>query len=145
MKFRYIILLIASVLMLGSCAKEDDIEEIFQGKTWYITGGEINGKPFASEDIKQLYSQKDIYYISFAAKSFHGVLAPKSSLSGQWSANGKSNAFHFVISNAEATNETALSQNVYTIIKNASRYEGDINVLKIKSDNNNYIRLSVKK
>ena len=44
-----------SLLALTACSNEDDIEEIFIGRTWYMNGATINGMKLNS-DIKNFYT-----------------------------------------------------------------------------------------
>ena len=144
----FILLLVIALLptlIATSCQSEDDIEAIFNGKTWYITGGCINGTNISGNDLKSLYTNDNSYFITFASATFGGVLVAGSNIGGTWKANGKDHSIYLNFQQAENVTMSALSNNIYNVLKNAQHYSGDVNVLKIMQDNYNFIRLSAKK
>lgn len=130
--------------MLASCNKEDDINSIFAGKTWYITGATINGSVINGELLKELYVSPSSYFIQFSSdNTFNGVLVAGSSIAGTWNANGKKNTFSFHFSKSTDVNNSSLSNNIFNILKDASSYNGDENNVIIKEDNQNIVRFTI--
>lgn len=129
------------VLIATSCSNSDDLDAIFYGKTWYIHGVTINGKKVVS-GIKEIYEHPGTYQINFTSSTFNGTLASGSTVSGNWKADGKEHTFHMDFIQDTGVNNTELSANIYQILKNATSYSGDVNILKISMDKNNFIELS---
>ena len=134
---------VLTLMSMLSCDNEDDIGTIFTGKTWYMTGGEINGTPITGEELKNIYAVPESYLIYFSPdKSFTGILVFGSSFSGTWTANGKNNSMTLNFNKFENVNGSALSTNIFNILKVTTSYSGDENNIKIKEDSHNYIRLT---
>ncbi len=121
----------------------DDIEEIFQGKTWYVTGAKVNGLNVNGEDLLQFYSNP--YYMIFTNNSVSGALEHGSEFVGYWQADGESKTLKITVKNYTTGNSTPLSNKVYDILRNATHYAGDANVLYIKQNDNNYIMLNTRR
>ena len=66
--------LLLSLLTLFSCNKEDDIETIFVGRTWYMNGATINGLKLNS-DIKNFYTEagdaSEVHYPTMSPSLAH--------------------------------------------------------------------------
>lgn len=131
----------AIVLGLAGCKNEDDIEEIFVGKTWYITGGYVQGRPLAGDDLHTLCQSSQEYLVSFSQDTFTGVLSG-TTYAGKWEANGKKRSFRLEI-RQEANPQSQLDRLIYSTMKNATRYEGDSNIIRLHADDGNYINLSI--
>ncbi len=132
-------------LVFQACSDDgDDVEMIFTGKdkSWYVTGLMYNGVGLNGEEVKEFYSNP--YYLKFDNNSVSGALATGSELVGYWSADGDSRRLTIKIQHYTAGKATPLSTKVFDIIKNATSYSGDSNVMKIKKDANNYIMLNAK-
>ncbi|MCR5312303.1 MAG: DUF4847 family protein [Bacteroidaceae bacterium] len=133
--------LIAILLLCISCSTEDDLDDLFVGKTWYMTGATINGNVMNS-DIKNLYSSgESAYYIFFSTNTFQAVLSNNKSFSGTWTADGKEKTIQLTISKG-ASNMGSYDTNLYSIIKKITSYKGDANAMILMQDENNYIRFS---
>lgn len=128
-----------AMFTLVGCNDEDDVEMIFAGKQWKITGATINGVSLNSE-VKELYANP--YYINFTQSTFSASLAEGSSMTGTWQAEGKNKTIRMNIASNNSTDNTVLSRNIYSIIKDARYYSGDANVAKIHKDANNFIILN---
>ncbi len=140
----FMLLMLVCGTSFTSCSDDgDDIEEIFQGKTWYVTGAKVNGLNINGQDLKQFYSNP--YYMKFTNNSVSGVLEQGSEFSGYWQADGESRTLKISINNYTEGNSTPLSKQVYDILRNTSTYAGDANVLYIKKNENNYIMLNTKR
>lgn len=141
---RYInILFILAVALFtfSSCLREDDINEIFVGKTWYMVGGELNGQALNTE-VKSFYQEgAQAYNITFQANTFTGTLSSGSTFSGHWNVDAKSRRLSLIINKAANTSLT-FDHNIYAVVKNINYYEGDSNVLILYQDRENFIRLN---
>ena len=130
--------LLATSLLCASCQKEDDISELFEGKTWYITNGYIQGRQLVGDDIKTLCAAPTAFQISFSQSTFIGTLNDGNTVTGKWEANGKTKAFSLSI-RQEASTSTQLEGLIYNTLKKIIRYEGDTNIMKFYADDANYI------
>ena len=85
-----ILALMVTLLALTACNKEDDIDEIFVGRTWFMTGIAYNGANNSSET-RNFYTDTDrnCYFITFSSNTFQGKLSSGVTISGTWQANGK--------------------------------------------------------
>ncbi len=138
--FNYIYILTMTLLCV-SCSKEDDLNELFIGKKWLMTGATINGNVMNSE-VKNLYqSGTSAYFINFATSSFNGTLSEGTNISGNWSADGEKKSMTLSITQTSG-NISVFDKNLYTILKNIKKYEGDSNIMILKQDDDNYIRFS---
>lgn len=126
----------------GGCNNEDDVIEIFTGKTWKMTfiAAEGSNKQFdfwggnetQRENSMNALAQSSNFTLEFVGTDLntttggtfngHGVL---SAVSGSWTANGASN--DLALSNVKISrNETdALAKAFVTGLQNAYRYTGD--------------------
>lgn len=135
--------IVTLLTVAAACDSEDDIKSIFSGKTWYISGGEINGTPIQGDELKSIYAVNATYMIYFSAdQSFSGVLVSGSSIAGTWNANGKNNAMTLSFTKSDNVNGSSLSTNIFNVLKDASSYNGDENNIKIIEDKHNYIRFT---
>lgn len=131
------------ILAFSSCDSEDDISSIFVGRTWYVSGGDINGVQISGDDLKGIYSSSSAYMLFFASDySFSGTLVEGSSVAGTWKADGKKNSLSLNFTKSDNVNGSSLSANIYNILKSATSYDGDENNIKIKEDNKNFIRFT---
>lgn len=137
-------IMVIAILSLSSCNNEDDVIEIFTGKTWKLS--------YISEDGKNImwnfWGNNDIAYqssmtalqnpsnftLDFNGTNLNGITggsfngkASSAVISGQWSADGGSNKL--TISNVTPRTNTdadAYIGNAFlTGIRNAKRYGGD--------------------
>ena len=126
----------------GGCNNEDDVIEIFTGKTWKMTfiAAEGSNKQFdfwggnetQRESSMNALAQSGNFTLEFVGTDLntttggtfngHGIL---SAVSGSWTANGASN--DLALSNVKVSrNETdALAKAFVTGLQNAYRYTGD--------------------
>lgn len=125
----------------AACSTDDDIDEIFIGKTWYMSGGKLNGTDFSKDEVSSLYVNKDSYWIVFSNTSFNGKLSAGTSFSGTWTADGDHRSLKLNITSQENCEEMVLDRNIFHVLKNVCRYKGDANILEIFSDDDSYINL----
>lgn len=133
--------LLLFTLLFTACQNEDDVEDIFVGRTWYIVGATINGQQYDGDELKELYAQADSYHLTFSINSFSGILVAGSSLNGQWSADGKHHTLTIQVKNANNVEASTVSRNIYNVLRNVTTYSGDVNNLIIQQDSQNFIRL----
>ncbi len=137
-----IIFTIVSLYIITGCDDGDDINELFIGKAWKITGATFNGKSINGDEVKELYLVPDTYKLSFSSGTFNGILEASSSFKGIWSADGKSRNLTLTIQHQSGVETIRLSQQIFDIISHATKYGGDSNVMYIYKDNTNFILLS---
>ena len=79
-----ILALMVTLLALTACNKEDDIDEIFVGRTWFMTGIAYNGANNSSET-RNFYTDTDrnCYFITFSSNTFQGKLSSGVTISGK--------------------------------------------------------------
>ncbi len=138
MKTRLLIL-VTVMLALCSCNKSDDLDEIFSGK-FKITGYRVNGQ-WDNEKLKELNKSMDNYWIIFSGGTFNGMLIENIPFNGTWKADAESRSMKMTVGEIPVY-PSELSRFVINILKNATSYSGDHNVLRIQQDNNNYIDLN---
>lgn len=137
-----LILVLTPLFTLSSCDKDDDIDEIFNGRRFKVTGITYNGQKTISE-VSQLYESANTYYIVFNSLTFQGVLQAGTIIEGTWKANGNSRSFSMTFSNiTDLTGANAMCNNVYNVLRNATSYSGDKNIIRIIKDKDTYIELS---
>lgn len=129
-------------MLACSCSQEDDLTEIFVGKTWYMLGGELNGSALNGANVSQFYnSGSSAYTIAFQTTTFTGTLSGGSTFSGTWTANGKTHSLSLNIKQSPS-NLSTFDHDVFAVIKNLKYYEGDSQVLNLHEDKENFIRLN---
>ena len=142
---RYIkamLLVAVCMILVTSCDKEDDVTEIFNGHRFKITGLTYNGTKVISE-VNQFYESENTYYIVFNSLTFQGVLQSGTTIEGTWKADGSTRSFCMTFGNAtNMSGANAMCNNVYNVLRNATSYSGDKNVIRIIRDKDSYIELS---
>lgn len=129
------VILLSILLTVNACNNTDDISEIFNGRTWYLTYiKDSNGQHYPKNG--QLYS------ISFKNESFEARMPNGTTITGKWYADGgASHIFHFRnIEKYGYISGDAIAEKMYGIIYKASSYDGDTNWLQIKQDKETYMQ-----
>lgn len=131
--------LLVPILLFASCTNEDDLDEIFVGKTWYMNGGTIDGQRLNS-DVKNFYTsaENSAYYISFQASTFHGALAADVPFSGTWHADGKSQSITLTF-NKKPSPTLVFDKQLYYILTSIRSYGSGANFLRLAQDGQNLI------
>lgn len=145
---RWLLLLLAILPLAVGCNDEDDLQEIFTGKTWKLTFISRddqntqydfwNGNETTRQKSMELLGRGDTYTLFFemgainqsTGGSFSGK-AVSATVSGNWSADGKDNSFSFGQLRVSGTESDVLSQAFITALNTAYRYAGDTNNLYI--------------
>ena len=134
-------IILTMCMLLVACSTEDDVNEIFSGNRFKITGLTYNGQKTV-KDVKEFYTVDDTYWISFSQLTISGMLEPGMKIEGTWNADGSSHQLSFNLTSPKsAEGASDICSRVFNILKNATSYSGDKNVLRIKRDNSTYIEL----
>lgn len=128
-----IVLLIIILTAVVGCDKGDDLQEIFQNRKWTLSffreGSYIN-------------SIKGDYRIQFHENVFTATTPRGVLIEGYWEADNKKKSFRCrqvkITSGNIAGDTTALKMKSF--LENATSYEGDANVLKIRELPNKYMQ-----
>ena len=128
-----------SLFLLTACSKEDDLDEIFTGKTWYMNGATINGMKLNS-DIKKFYTDAGAgaYYITFSSSTFQGVLSEGVNISGTWTANGEHQTITLTFVQKPST-DVIFDKQIYNILASTTSYRSGKDFLQLKQDDDNLI------
>jgi len=144
MKLKYILPLFILLPVLSACNQEDDVIEIFTGKTWklnFISNSKGNNcieEYFTnvSSEVRdasmEKMSKKENFTINFTAIEVDGEAvgtylgrATNSTISGDWQANGKKNTFIITKQANPNNNEDLLGKVFINALITAYKYEGD--------------------
>lgn len=128
-----------TIVLAASCNKEDDIDELFIGNTWYVRSAVLNGTSLSQKEMNSLYDSDDSYWIYFDQMTFSGKMDAPSNFSGTWAVDAKNGKISFHVTSENNMNANNTSRTIYTIIKNASYYKGDSNVMRIYMDKDSYV------
>lgn len=138
---RKILFLLISVLVFHSCTLEDDIDEMFVGKTWYMTGAKFNGTEINS-DVKNFYTYgREGYKLTFQSSTFIGEFSTGDKFSGKWNVDPKARTMYFIISEKPAK-FTSFDHSIFAVLKDVKYYKGDSHTLELHSDKDNLIRFN---
>lgn len=135
----HLFIVLTALTLLASCTREDDISEIFVGRTWYMNGATINGMKLNSE-VRNFYTEANekAYYISFSSGSFQGMLSPGVSFGGTWKADGKKQHITFTFIQKPST-ELPFDKQIYNILSTVASYESGTDFLKLQEDKQNTV------
>ena len=144
---RYLLLLLLLPL-LGGCDTEDNVLEIFTGKTWKLTYIALEGQhqmfDFWNENTDaarrslQLLEQGSTFIIEFNGSETADYVggdfeaqAVNRSITGNWAANGASRELSLNNLRTSGNDSDILAQAFLTGLQNAVRYSGDSQYLYI--------------
>ena len=141
---KYIITWAAIVLMACltlSCDKSDDVTEIFTGHQFKITGITLDGIKVVKE-VSEFYAG-NVYWLTFSEQALHGVLQADVTIDGSWQASGNDRRLSISIARPTGTDGMSdLCRKVFGVLRGATAYSGDKNVLRIYKTTDTYIDLS---
>lgn len=159
----YLVFIVALLPVLGGCNEEDDIVEIFTGKTWKLSyiGAEgthvqynfwgekgMNSDNPAFTKSMGLLKEEGNFTLTFRGSeligdtpggSFQGKVT-NGSISGTWKANGKDQSLNIYITGNVPAEKDVLAKNFLTGLTNAFRYEGDSQSLLIYYHDGNSVK-----
>ena len=131
---KYLVLALCTLMLMGACKKSDDIDKIFEGRTWYFANAIIQGQKVVSE----FYQKDNTYILYFGKESLQGTLSTGASFTGTWKADGKEQTMEFVqLEPTAPLNE--LDNNIFNVLKKIVRYKGDENQIMLIADDQNLI------
>lgn len=139
--------LLAVILLLAGCNNEDDVLEIFTGKTWKLTyiSSENSYTQYnfwsSDQESEQSFSalaQSGTFTVTFEGADLNGTIggsfnakAITATINGQWSANGESHKMQTTDTTVSYSEKDKLALAFITGLQNATRYEGDSSNLYI--------------
>lgn len=128
-----ILYLITVALIFASCNNSDDLNEIFQSRTWKLS--------FFQEGTTRNIA-KEGYSIMFYEGSFTANTPSGAAISGNWQADNKSRTMRCtnvrVVQGNIAKDTTATKMKQF--LERASSYNGDANWLQIRQQSNVYMQ-----
>lgn len=144
MKIKHIIALLSILPLIGACDQSDDVIAIFAQGQWkltYIYEDNSKGKDIcvdywandkeALNAYEEAHKKTNSYVVTFTGVEIDGEIggtysgrASENNISGNWTADGKSNAFS-VSNQNEPTSEDILGRVMIRALKNAYKYDGD--------------------
>ena len=149
MKLRHILyLLLALPLLLTSCEKEDDVNEIFVSGTWNVGNFYHGGQwsKYENDGAKVKYTrEEDIKALNAMTITFNedGSFQGKTSagpFTGKWAVDGKKRTIS--ITQLRGNVSMGKSKEFIDALKNAAYYKGDSNYLKLApEDKKSYVQL----
>lgn len=140
MKLTHLLYIILTILIFTSCRREDDIDEIFYGKTWYMTGIVINGIT-SPQDTRNFYQTDNTYHITFSAGTFKGTLSSGVNISGTWTADGKHQTIH--LAPDAQSNLSQFDLQLYHILEEVTSYSSGAEFLHLADGNGNKVLFSI--
>lgn len=126
------LLILLATAGLSACSNEDDIEDIFVNRTWTLA--------FINEGSNRI-AAKDNYYLQFYDKNFVVTTPSGAKIQGYWEADGENRSFRCtqVMTDGNISNDT-IAGKMEKILEKAASYEGDINYLIIKQQDNVFMQ-----
>lgn len=134
----FIVLSILFVWM--GCSSEDDVEGIFVGKTWcvnYMFKADGKTAAFTDEEKEMIDGNRENYCIVFGQETFN-VKSGDYTFGGKWSVDGKKHTINFMI-DGNVVPPNSVSRKIADVIKEAVKYEGDYDQLRIYTSTNTSI------
>lgn len=133
--------LLAAVLLLAGCNNEDDVLEIFTGKTWKLTyiSAENSHEQYnfwnndkESEQSFSALKQEGTFTVTFEGTNLNNVVGGtfnakgiNATIDGEWNANGESHEMSTAKTHVSISEKDKLAQAFVTGLQNAIRYGGD--------------------
>lgn len=128
-----IAILFVMCLVMSACDSGDDLTEIFMNKTWKLSFFTEGGT---------LTDAKDGYNIQFYENTFAATTPTGVQITGYWEADNKSRNFRcsqVKVSTGNISNDGTAGK-MEQILKNATSYSGDANVLIIQQNTTTYMQ-----
>lgn len=120
------------LLALSACKNSDDIDGIFLQRVWYVNlMFEEDGRTvgFTEAERTAISQSPKAYNIIFGENTFT-VKCASSTFGGSWVVDGKNNTIGFTFTNSSQPADP-VGKKVYGVLKEAVRYEGNYNYLRI--------------
>ncbi len=125
-----VILALSLSLTFTACDNDDDLEEIFTGKTWNLT--------FIQNGVERIVPQEEGYSLIFNNASFLFTTPGAATITGNWYADGEARTFgcNEIITSGDIEND-ATAKAALNILKNSVMYNGDANWIQIVEEPGN--------
>lgn len=126
---------------LPSCNDEDDIQEVFTGKTWKLTyTGQVNdwtnlGDGTVANDFHEEKREPQSYTLYFTEGGVRITAAIGTVWRGKWEADGESNHFAIYDLKKEGEGSTANEKLFLQRVSEAQYYRGSAVILRLFSAN----------
>lgn len=156
---RFLLLLFSLLPILSGCNNEDDVIEIFTGKTWKLsrlTNKDSSAQFYpglwqdekAAENSKEALKAGDNFTLIFEGSKLNGELMGarisgqgiRSGFDGSWSADGKSQSLT-LNPEIKGSESDALAKAFINGLKAVYKYEGDANSLTLYFKDGNVTRV----
>lgn len=148
-KARLFVATLFCMLALGACNDEDDVIEIFTGKTWKLTylGSTDDWEDLSSGVNKNDYHEEKRAPMSYTVIFYDGSVritgAENTVWTGTWTADGKNNTFHINITKKQGEGTTANEKTFLEQVSGACYYRGDAVLLRLfDSDRYDFVQFS---
>lgn len=139
-RIQTILTITLTLLILSACKREDDIDEIFVGRTWYMNGVVINGVT-NSKETQNFYTDTDrsCYFISFSSGTFQGCLSSNVAFSGTWQVDGKHQTITLRLTEKPNT-DNLFDNQLLNILSSVISYTSGAEFMHLNDNNQNTIR-----
>lgn len=144
----YLLLVLFMLPVFSGCNNEDDVVDIFTGRTWKLTfiaaEGSTkqfdfwNGNETARKSSMDALALKSTFILNFVGSDLSEFTGGqftgqgiKAAITGDWKANGETNKLTVSGMRTTQSETDALAKAFITGLQNAIRYEGDNNNLYI--------------
>jgi len=144
-------LIVCLTLTMSNCNDEDDVIDIFTGKTWKMSRLTENRKNppqfyngiWSSEKDRlksmEFLSKEGNFTVVFEGSEVNGevdgssviIRGINSTLRGTWKANGKNNSIKLYLKKIEGSENDPLAKAFINAMQQVFQYEGDINQLTL--------------
>lgn len=146
----YLLLVLAILPALSGCNSEDDLIEIFTGKTWKMS--RLTTKGSNARFLPNLWDSQDNmnkslrnldeagkYTLDFEGSEVDGQLlgarftayGDNVTLRGTWNADGKSHSLTFIVADRSGSESDPLAKAFINGLQNVYKYEGDASSLTL--------------
>lgn len=137
LRFVALLACMACLLSLGGCNDEDDVNEIFTGKTWKLTyiGSTDDWTDLSTGvNLNDYHEEKRpvrAYTVIFYEGSVRITGGENTVWTGTWWADGENNTFHIDISEKQGEGSTANERTFLQAVAEACYYRGSSVLLRL--------------
>lgn len=149
LRFVALLACMACLLPLGGCNDEDDVNEIFTGKTWKLTyiGSTDDWTDLSTGvNLNDYHEEKRpvrAYTVIFYEGSVRITGGENTVWTGTWWADGENNTFHIDISEKQGEGSTANERTFLQAVAEACYYRGSSVLLRLfDSERSGFVQFS---